>query len=316
MKSNVSTVWGIGLFCLALIIGCSEFIEKDLTSQKVFLTSPSDSIETNKYTQSFVWEPVNNASYRMQIASPSFTSSAEIIQDTVLKASKYNFILEPGRYEWRVRAENSGSAGIYSTHTLIIHESSITNQQVLIKTPLSGFVTNQTNVVYSWHNMFGAKAYYLQIDTANFEDEVGLVFKSRTANTEFSVPLTTDKSYQWRVRAEADSVVSKWSPIQTYARDATPPEKVNAGTPANGQVVVKPVILQWAIVTGATKYQLVLYKSNGSTFYNSTFPLLLTTNSYSFADGDVNETLYWKVRAVDAAGNYGEFSDIKNFTIQ
>jgi hypothetical protein len=164
--------------------------------------------------------------------------------------------------------------------------------------------------------MFGAKAYYLQIDTSNFSDEVGLVFESRTPNTEFSVPLTSDKSYQWRVRAEADSEVSKWSPIQTYVRDATPPAKINAGTPANGQAMIRPVALQWAIVTGATKYQLMIYKSNGSTIYNSTFPLLLPTNSYSFNDGDVNETLYWKVRAMDAAGNYGEFSDIKNFTIQ
>ena len=316
MKSNFSTVWGIGVSCLALIIGCSEFIEKDLSGQKVFLTSPSDSVETNKYTQSFLWEPINNTSYRLQIASPSFNSSTEVVQDTLLKTNRFNFILEPGTYEWRVRVENSGSAGIYSARKLIIHQSSIKNQQVLIKSPLAGFVTNQSNVLYSWHRMFGADAYYLQVDTNNFSDDNELVFESRTPNTEFSVPLSTDKSYQWRVRAEADTVVSKWSPIQTFVLDATPPGKVNTGTPTNGQAVTKPITLQWAIVNGATKYQLIIYKNNGSTIYSSTFPLLLSVNSYSFTEGEYNETLYWKVRAIDAAGNLGEFSDVKNFTIQ
>lgn len=315
MKSILFNIVGFATLCVALY-SCSEFIEKDLSDNKVFLTSPSDSLETNKYNQTFWWEPIDNASYRLQIASPSFDSIAELVLDTLVKSNKFIYTLEPGEYEWRVRAENSTSQGIYTSRKLTIHLSSIATQKIQLKSPGTGFITNRKDITYSWHGLFGTNVYRLQIDTNNFSDENALVFNSTTPNLEFTVPLTVDKLYQWRVRAENDTDLSKWSPIQTLTLDATPPAKVILSSPSTSQVVSKPVMLQWSSVAGAVKYQLIIYKSDGVTIYNSTFPINLSATNYSFNEGDFNETIYWKVRAIDAAGNIGAYSDVRSFTVQ
>jgi hypothetical protein len=86
--------------------------------------------------------------------------------------------------------------------------------------------------------------------------------------------------------------------------------------PSANQVVARPVTMQWGAVSGASRYQLFIYKSDGVTLFNSTFPLNLTTTSYSFNDGHFNETVQWKVRAFDAAGNAGAYSDMRSYTVQ
>ncbi|MFD2162266.1 hypothetical protein ACFSJU_07665 [Paradesertivirga mongoliensis] len=318
MKLNLTLKSGAVLFCLLLLSSCSEFIEKDLDDSKVFLTSPGDNHETNKYNQTFWWEPIDNASYRLQIASPSFTNIAELLIDTLIKGNnKFSITLDPGEYEWRVRAENSGTSGLYSTRSLVVHESSIAAQQIQVKGPGSGYITNQKNITFNWYGLFGSEMYRIQIDTNNFSDPAKLVFDSATPSLSHAVSLTKDQSYQWRIRAEAGAdEVSKWSPIFQFTLDATAPDKVNLSLPSNGQVVNKPVTLQWAGVEGASKYQLVVYKADGGTNYNSSYPMLLNGTSFSFNEGQFNETLYWKVRAVDAAGNYGAFSEVRSFTVQ
>lgn len=305
------------IFFAVFLISCSEFIESSVADKKVFLNAPSENFESNKYNQTFWWEPVEDSpSYRFQLAIPSFDSIAELVMDTLVKSNKFSFVLEPGIYEWRVRAENSTSHGIYSSRKLIIHESSITKQQVQLKSPGPDKITNQKNIDYSWHSIYGTTVYRLQIDTNNFSDENILVFNSVTPNIEFNVSLPKDHIYQWRVRAEADSVVSKWSQINKFTLDATPPEKVNLTAPASNQVLGKPVNLQWNAVTGASKYQLMIYKSDGVTAYSSSFPLIITQTNYSFNEGDFNEVLYWKVRATDGAGNAGLYSEVRSFTVQ
>jgi hypothetical protein len=300
-----------------LATSCSEFIEPSLEDKKIALNSPSDNLESNKYNQTFWWEPVEGvSSYRVQIGTPTFDSIAELVVDSLVKGNKFTASLEPGRYEWRVRAENSASRGLYTTRNFIIHESSIANQRVQLKLPLNGAVSNQREVKYSWHNLFGADVYRLQIDTNNFSDDSLLVSNALTPNVEFSINLNADKSYQWRVRAENDTAVSKWSPIHSLVVDATPPTKVSLTNPAAGQIVSKPVTLQWSAVSGAVKYQLMIFKSDGITPHSGTFPLILTPTSYNFNEGDYNETLNWRVRAIDAAGNVGPYSDIRNFTVQ
>ncbi|HEY0056922.1 MAG TPA: hypothetical protein VGB63_16345 [Pedobacter sp.] len=301
-----------------LFVGCSEFIEENLKDKKVILNSPAADHETNKYSQSFWWEPVGNTQfYRLQVVGPTFDSIAETILDTLVKSNRFLTTLDPGQYEWRVRVENSGSYGLYSTRRLVIHESSITTQRVQLKLPAMHLITNQKSITYSWYGLFGAEEYHLQIDTNDFSNVKSLVFDAITPDIEFTVPLTKDKQYKWRVRAElADTIYSKWSNIHTFSLDTTPPDKVELSSPTDGQTVSKPVSLAWMAQVGATKYQLVIYKSDGVTVFNSTFPLTLTNTSFSFTEGSFNDKLYWKVRAIDAAGNFSIYSDVRDFTVQ
>ncbi|MGX5689525.1 hypothetical protein [Arcticibacter tournemirensis] len=306
------------LFLAGIVTSCSEFIERSIEDKKVFLNAPADSAESGKYLQSFWWEPVDDAlSYRLQIVSPSFNQAQQLILDSVIKDNKFSFTLEPGEYQWRVRGENGSSQTFYTTRTFFIYETDLSKQQVQLKGPPNGVITNQRNFITSWYSMYSAAGYLLQVDSTagNFTDEPSLFVNTIVANTEYAVTATSDKTYSWRVKAKNDTSESKWSAVYRFTFDGTAPGKVVLGSPANGSGVSKPVTLQWNVLADAKKYLLYILKSD-STAYNSSYPLTLTTNSYSFNGGETNEKILWKVKAVDAAGNIGADSEVRNFTVQ
>lgn len=308
----------LALFLTGILSSCSEFIERSIEDKKVFLNAPADSAESGKYLQSFWWEPVDDAlSYRLQIVSPSFNQAQQLILDSVVKDNKFSFTLEPGEYQWRVRGENGSSQTLYTTRTFFIYETDLSKQQVQLKSPPNGLITNQRNFITSWYSMYSAAGYLLQIDSTagNFTDEPSLFVNSVITNTEYTVTAPSDKTYSWRVKAKNDTAESKWSAVHRFTFDGTPPAKVVLSAPANGSGVSSPVTLRWNALADAKKYQLYIMKSD-STQYNSSYPLTLTTNSYFFSGGETNETILWKVKAVDAAGNAGADSEVRNFTVQ
>lgn len=316
MKFLRGSIAIVVLFML-LTTGCSEFIESSVENKKIVLLAPGDSLETSSYNQKFWWEPVEHALYyRLQVVTPSFDSIGTLVVDTLVSGHKFELTLEPGTYEWRLRAENGSSRSLYTLRSLTIHESSIRLQQVQSISPGSQFVTNKDEVTYKWNALFGASRYRLQIDTNNFANDSVLFFNSTTANLEFSVPFDGDNQYQWRVRAENDSTESRWSSIQRITFDKTPPSQVTLISPANNSASTRPVKLQWNAVAGAKRYEILVLKSDSTTVFSSSFPVLITSTTYAFNGGDLNDVLFWKVRALDEAGNRGAFSAIRSFTIQ
>lgn len=313
IHKNVSKVL-LGLVLLST--GCKEFIEPSIEKKNTVLLAPSNGTESNVYTQTFWWEELDNAlQYRLQVVTPDFDNTARLILDTIITTSKFSYTLEPGNYEWRVRAENGSSQTRYSKAAFIINPSSIEQQQVQLQSPANNFITNQSSTVFKWLKLFGADKYQLQIDTSNFEDESVLFFDKSTPNQEFNVTLTRDKVYRWRVKAINATVESKWSVIQNLTLDKTPPGIVFLTAPTNEQVVTKNVALKWEALAEAKKYQLYIFKSDGTSSYGS-FPIIITTSAYTFSEGKSGEKLFWQVRAIDEAGNFGAFSELRSFLIQ
>ena len=314
IRKNISQVL-LGLVLLST--GCTEFIEPSIEKKNVTLLAPSNGTESAVYAQTFWWEEVDNAlQYRLQVATPDFNNPARLILDTIITKSRFSYTLDPGNYEWRVRAENGSSQTPYGKAAFIIQPSSIEDQQVQLQSPANNLITNQSSSVFKWLALFGADKYQLQIDTSNFEDETILFFNKSTPNQEFSVTLTKDKVYRWRVKAMNATVESKWSVIQSVTLDKTPPGVVFLTSPTNEQVVSKNVTLKWEALAEAKKYQLYVFKSDGSSVYSPTFPIILTAATYSFTEGKSGEKLFWQVRAIDEAGNFGAFSEQRSFLIQ
>lgn len=302
---------------VVLFSGCSEFIEKSVEGKKVVLLAPGDSIETNKYTVDFWWEPVEDVlKYRLQIVSPSFDSTVVLVADTLVSDKRFSINLDPGKYTWRLRGENGSSVTLYTQRTMTIHESSIVNQQVRLLSPLNNSLTNDNQVTFKWDGLFGSINYRVQIDTANFANEASLVLNSTTQDTEYLFTLSNNKKYHWRVRAENDTIVSKWSSVNHVTLDNRPPNKVNLVSPVNNSTSASPVNFAWESVIGAISYELSIFKDNGVTLYSKSFPLTTTSNNYVFNGGIFNETIVWKVRAKDEAGNYGEYSEARKVIIQ
>lgn len=310
----------LGILSVAgiLLMGsCKDFIEPSIEDKKVFVNAPADSTQTSTYLQTFWWEEIEDAlSYRVQIVTPAFSRASRLVMDTLVTGNKFVYTLDPGVYEWRIRGENGSSSTFYTTQLLTVFESDISSQVVQVKTPSNGFLTNVSETEISWNSLYGAKVYRLQVDTNNFRDDKVLYFDQTTTGLDLRVRFSKDQTYQWRVRAEQDSVVSKWSPVSVIRYDTTPPAPVSLVSPTKGAAVASPVSLQWKASPEVSNYQLYVYKSDTTVLYNSSFPLTLKQSNYSFKEGLFGEVVYWKVRAADLAGNWGAFSELRSFTIQ
>ncbi|NQX41302.1 hypothetical protein SAMN05421820_107156 [Pedobacter steynii] len=314
---KINNLSKIALLFAILFIGCKEFIEPSIDRKNVVLLAPSNGAESSIYNQTFWWEEVEDAlKYRLQLVTPSFDKTTRLLLDTVIRTNKFKFPLDPGQYEWRVRAENGSSKTAYVSASFTIHLSSIKQQQVQLLAPANHAVTTEASAIFKWSSLYGANKYRLQIDTNNFADESQLFLDKTISNLEFTVVFNRQKVYQWRVQGKNDTAESKWSELRDVKFDKSPPAKVELISPANNVVVSKPVNLKWAALATAKKYMLYVYQTNGKDPYDKTFPVTLTATSYSFVDGLVGEKLFWAVRAVDEAGNPGPYSELRSFIIQ
>lgn len=298
-------------------LGYSEFIEPSLENRKMVILSPSDQAESGIYQQTFWWERQADAlNYRLQIVSPKFDSTSRFILDTLIKSDKFLYTLEPGKYEWRVRAENGSSATSYIAHKFVIYPSSLKDQSIQLLNPESNYYTSDANISFSWLKLYGASQYRIQVDNQSFTDEGKLTLNVLSDNTIFMQKMQKEGSYQFRVRAENASENSKWSAVRNFVYDITPPLQPDLVSPANKQAVALPIKLLWNKVADAEKYELFIYQKDSVTLYNSGYPNVITVNEQILNSGSQGETLVWRIRAIDRAGNRSAFSDYKTFTIQ
>ena len=117
-------ITGMSLLILFLVMGCRDVFEKDISEKEVELIAPADSVETTHATLTFVWEERDGATgYRLVVVSPSFDRIELYVLDTLVEGNQYTYTLEPGRYEWGVRPENTAYEGIYRWRVLTVLEN-------------------------------------------------------------------------------------------------------------------------------------------------------------------------------------------------
>lgn len=301
----------------SFLVSCKEFIEPSLEHQTISLLAPQDKLESNSYKQIFWWNLHEDAlKYRLQIVSPKFDAIQRLILDTLVAKDKFTYTLEPGVYEWRVRAENGSSYTEYNSRSLTIYYTALKDQELQVSKPGGDLYTSTSSLAFEWLKLFGATRYRIQIDNNNFADENNLVLNATTDNTTYNYTQVKDGKFQWRIRAENATEISKWSEVKIFTYDSSPPAKVTLSSPGNGQTTSKPVKLSWVAVTDAVKYEVTAYKDNSTVVFSKTFPVIVNTNSYTFNEGVSGDKISWTVKAIDQAGNVGPASDLFSFAIQ
>ena len=320
MKKNsiLSFIFFVAITLISLLCSCHDIFEPSIKNSTVTLEAPANNDTTTTYAVNFWWDQVSHAlSYHLQVVSGTFLVPNNLVLDTIITNYKFTYSLNPGKYQWRVTAENGSSQTANSLpHSLFIALASIKTQSVLLQSPSNNYFTNQNPIIFKWNSIYGAKQYRFEIDTNNFANESTIVTNSATSATQISFNFPKAQAYQWRVRAENDTAQSQWSVINAITFNNIPPAQVVLAAPTKDQTISKPVALQWNSVSNAAHYKLYVFKSDSTTTYNSNFPVLLTSKSYSFNIGNSGDKVYWKVSAIDAEGNEGNASVLSNFTIQ
>jgi len=300
------------------LTSCDAIIEPSISKKTVQLEAPEQQYQSASFTINFWWDEVEHAlSYHLQVVSQTFTTPGGLILDTVVSKNRFSFNFDPGKYQWRVAAQNGSTSTDFSTvRDFEVEASSIKQQTVQLSSPANNFITSQSSQVFQWGSMFGATKYRFEIDTSNFVNESTVLSNQLVPGTQINYTFPKDQIYQWRVRAENDTAQSRWSAINSVTFDHTPPGAPILSAPANGLTVTLPVSLQWSNVKTAQRYKLYVFKSDSTTAFNSNFPMVLTTTGYTFNLGTSGDKVYWKVSAIDAAGNEGAASEQRNFVLQ
>ena len=303
---------------LLILSGCDDIIEPSIAKSQVQLEAPANQYTSTSYTVGFWWDDVEHAlTYHLQVVTQNFSSPGSLVLDTIISADKFSYNFNPGNYQWRVMAQNGSTQTPYSTpRNFTVAASSIKQQAVQLASPANNYLTNITSITLQWGSLYGATKYQVEIDTNNFVNENAVVLNETIPGLQLNFSFPKDQTYQWRVRAENDTAQAQWSAINTMTYDHTPPAAVTLVAPANGITIALPVALQWNTATTAVNYRLYVFKSDSTTTYSSSFPMLIKTTDYSFNQGNSGDRVYWKVTAIDAIGNESQASPLRSFVLQ
>lgn len=169
----------------------------------------------------------------------------------------------------------------------------------------TGSLSNHTikNITIDWQAMTGAASYEWQCsDIADFSS-IPVNFQGTVTASSVHLPeLEPATIYYWRVRVKTP-VLSPWSAIWYFTTSldtelaALKPE---SPPPGAGGVPLRPVF-QWAAVTGASSYELLVATDTGFTH-----AVVIKINDYALTSNawecdvnlDYNTTYYWRVRAM------------------
>ncbi|WP_431244364.1 hypothetical protein ACQ9BO_08635 [Flavobacterium sp. P21] len=306
---------GLSLF----MFSCEDILEEDITDDIVQIISPTKDAVVESNVVNFKWNSLKGADkYRVQI----FESNETLVLDSLTTKTNLTLPLEAGSYIWRVRAENYAYQSTYSFPSNFSTKipDDLTNQQVILLTPDNNKYLNFKKITLSWQQLDKATSYSVRVvNTANGQEVYPQTDVTDTSVT-LDLPTIDDGNYEWRVKAKNANTETKQYGAKKFNIDTTVPNQPKNATPADNstQTVNTPVNYTWTIATdtGTIKspvsYVLEIASDVDFTNISQTLYSNTTTLSYTFLNAG---TYYWRVRAVDVAGNIGVNSTGSKVTV-
>ncbi|QIX26304.1 hypothetical protein ncot_06575 [Nocardioides sp. JQ2195] len=256
--------------------------------------------DTSSNTPTLSWSrPKGAVKFEVEVDNDSDFSSPGFTQTTTNTKTVPTSLLTTGEHNWRVRAFNSaGSSSGWATSSLDV-------SAVSAPSPISpvGVDLHQPEdpPLLSWTGTQGATSYVVEVDT---EDDFVGASSYTTATTSLVIPNPLEAgTYFWRVQAVRGSgVVSQPSAAVSFTVSSIREVEI-VGPVDDPETRVTDVVLDWKPVDGAQYYQLqVATDSDFNTIVDDKGNAKIYGTKYSPATTYDNNQYYWRVRAVDLAG--------------
>lgn len=211
------------LCCIGLIIACTkDFIAKDIKNETVSIVAPADNLSTPNNAITFWWDELDGAeTYNLQIVKPDFNSIIQLIVDTTLTGNKFNKILTPGTYQWRIKGINGGSSTVYTTRTLKVDTTSNLALVTVNSIAPAGLLTNSTTINFSWSSLNAATYYEINILNST-GSSIHNQSNITATNYNYTLP-STSGNYKWQVKAYNPFSFSQYNSVNTFTIDLTAP---------------------------------------------------------------------------------------------
>ena len=209
------------------------------------------------------------------------------------------YLTSGSTYYYKVRAlDANGTAGPWSDVVAVTCRLGLTAPSV------TGGNDSQGRPTLKWNAVTGAAKYEVYRARSMNGDYIKYSTQTSTGYTN-SAYLTSGSTYYYKVRAlDANGTAGPWSDVVavTCRLGLTAPT-VTGGNDAQGRPT-----LTWKAVTGAAKYEVYRARSRSGEYIKySTVTGTSYTNTSYIENGN---TYYYKVRALDANGTAGPWSDV------
>jgi len=201
----------ISVLLLIVFFSCDPFIVEDISEENVDIIAPSDNSQLTEGNINFIWNTIEDAEeYVIQIATPNFNTANEIITDSIVSVTSLEIDIDPGTYEWRVKAVNSEYETAYSSVGFDVIEGAALDN-VTLSTPENDTTLTEGEITFTWEQVEDAESYTLQIASPEFDTETFEVITNvNLTDTSHSVTLEAG-AYQWKVKAISNTDESEYS---------------------------------------------------------------------------------------------------------
>jgi len=305
----MKTINKIIFIALAILTySCDDILEEDISDDTVQIISPTAGTVIESNVVNFKWTSLEGADkYRIQIYEDE-----ALLLDSLTSKTNITLPLEAGGYTWSVRGENYAYESIYSSPSAFstIIPTNLTNQQVVLSSPENNIFVNFINITLNWEFLANATTYNVKVINTTTGAEVysktDLTVKSLTLD----LPSLADGTYEWQLTAKNNDSETKQYSARKFNIDTTIPNQPINTLPADNstQTVNSSVTYTWNIPAdiGTAKSPVSYIAEFASDIdFNS---IVQTQNSNSTTLQKTFSTAgiyYWRVRAIDGAGNIG-----------
>ncbi len=168
-----------------------------------------------------------------------------------------------------------------------------------------------STVTFDWSDVPEAVAYKIQLSLKPDFSTLLINLKTSASTYAYDTALKYGATYYWRVRPLFSDYKGSWSPAyRFYSMDPLAAPVLSA--PAHKEYVTSPVMLSWQEVKNAASYKVVI--ATDASFTNK-------VGNVKTADLSASFTLpagkyFWHVRAFDATGARGPWSETRKFFVE
>lgn len=319
-----SLLFGFGL----ILISCSEFFVPDISDHIPILIIPGqqDTIVNNSIH--FKWTEMEGAdSYKLEVVSPSFASISEFPLDSAIEGTEFFYTLDPGVYEYRIKAINSAFESEYSEiRSFVIDSTSdLSSLSLLLTSPADAFYTNETSPTFVWQDLYPADIYELEIRQGTNWFTATSIETGNSLSSFYTLSASlSEGNYLWQVTASNALPSSTSSNQRILYVDLTNPGIPSLLAPSDLASFADTVNFSWNSgsdnggTVNSPRYDSLYIFSDSLNPFNSEISRIYSTNEtaqYVFQSSS-SSYFYWRVRTLDEAGNKGNFSTIRRITIQ
>jgi PGF-pre-PGF domain-containing protein len=321
----------------------TAMIHAGLTIQAPTLTSPSDGSTTTDNTPTFTWTSVGGTNDFQLASDNGFTSGVVTVKG--LPTTSYTLVepLTSGEWYWRVRTgDNSTDVGLWSqtrcfavstSHVEVVISPSYQSGTPGTTLTYTVITRNTGNVLdnYSLENSDNS-GWVLMLDNNLLAIPAG---ENRVATLRVTIPADADNGTEDNITVTATSRIDNTvednasciahvaaappPPSPPPPGDTVPPPTPSLVSPANGaNITDNTPLFDWSDVSDPSGVTYDIYISRDARFVSTALQKTgLTASTYELtpAEALVAGAYYWRVRAVDGAGNIGSWSENWSFAV-